>query len=148
MSKDYKIFSIEEANDLVPWLNYQFGMIMMHMRRMEEALGDLMRLGVDPSPTMMTEKRTDTKDVRGQKRKLKKNILAMFRYFSKVRDTDVVIQDVSTGTVSFYTYFGEHPVFLTWQYGENEVKWWHEIFEDTENRKPLPRSHGYSGVQN
>ena len=148
MSRDYKIFSVDEANDLIPGLNYEFGMIMMHMRQMEEALSNLMRLGVDPSPAMVSAKRTDTKNVRKLKRQLKKVIAAMYCHYTKVRETEVVIQDVATGTVSFYTYFGEHPVFLTWQYGESEVKWWHEIFEDTENRKPLPRSHTFSSVLN
>jgi len=148
MSRDYKIFSVDEANDLIPGLNYEFGMIMMHLRQMEEALSNLMRLGVDPSPAMVTAKRTDTKDVRKLKRQLKKVIAAMYSHYTKVRETEVVIQDVATGTVSFYTYFGEHPVFLTWQYGESEVKWWHEIFEDTDNRKPLPRSHTFSSVLN
>jgi hypothetical protein len=148
MTKDYKDFTIEEANALVPWLDYQFGMMFMLMRQMEDVLAEMMRRDIDPSPEMAVIRRDDPPPVKRLKRNLKRLIARIFDYYSRVQDRGVVIQDVSSGTVSFYTYFGEHPVFLAWQVGETEVRWWHELHEDAECRKPLSRSHSATSLVN
>ncbi len=148
MPDSYRIFTLEEANGLLPWLNYQFGMIMAHLHGMEKAIATLMHLGLDPSPVMMKEKNSDSHLARKAKRKLRKTLAEIFRYYSDVKNAGVIVQDISRGIVSFYTHFGEHPVFLSWQYGENEIRWWHEIYEDTDSRKPLPRCQEFTGLQN
>jgi len=148
MSREYKDFTIEEANNLIPWLSYQFGEMFMLMQQMDEILAELMRLEVNPSPEMLTPQRKDTPEIRKSKQKLKRLLTGLFDHYSEIQDRDIIIQDVSEGRVSFYTYFGEHPVFLTWQYGESAVSWWHEIYEDADCRKPLRRNHSISIVVN
>lgn len=140
MSKDYRDFTIEEANALVPWLDYQFGMMFKHMRDLEGVLAELMAQGVDPSPQMASIRRSDPRPVKSCKRKLRRLVARIFDHYTMIQEEGAVIQDVSQGTVSFYTYFGEHPAFLTWQIGEAEVRWWHEVYEDADSRKPLPRN--------
>ena len=148
MSKDYRDFTIEEANALVPWLDYQFGMMFKHMRELESVLAELMSHGVDPSPQMASIRRTDPRPVKNSKRKLRRLVALIFDHYTRIQEEGAVIQDVSQGTVSFYTYFGEHPAFLTWQIGEAEVRWWHEVYEDADSRKPLPRNAAASVIVN
>jgi len=148
MSRDFKDFTIEEANALVPWLEYQFGMMFKHMREMEGLLAGLMGQGVDPSPQIASISRSDPLPVKRMKRRLRRLVSRIFDSYTKIQERGAVIQDVSEGTVSFYTYFGEHPAFLTWQIGEAEVRWWHELYEDADSRKPLPRNAAASVIVN
>lgn len=148
MSRDYKDFTIEEANALVPWLEYQFGMMFKHMREMEGVLAALMSKGVDPSPRMASIRRSDPLPVKRMKRRLRRLVSRIFEYYTRIQERGAVIQDVSQGTVSFYTYFGEHPAFLTWQIGEAEVRWWHELYEGADSRKPLSRNTAASVIVN
>ena len=147
-SDNFKVFTVEEANALVPWLDYQFGRMMMYMSRMEETLQRLVQQGIEPSPTIVNVRKSDPAQIKRQKRRLKKLITDVFDYYSSVQGAGTIIEDISTGTVSFYTYFGEHPVFLTWQFGERAVSWWHELYEDSNERKPLPRGGSIAGVIN
>ncbi|MFH1435282.1 MAG: DUF2203 domain-containing protein [Pseudomonadota bacterium] len=144
----FKVYTVEEANAIVPWLDYQFGRMMMVTSRMEEALQSLVQHGVEPSPAIVNVRRNDPVRIKRLKQRLKRLITEVFDYYSRVQDAGVIIDDISTGTVSFYTYFGEHPVFLTWQFGEKAVTWWHELYEDPDERKPLPRGGSITGVLN
>ena len=147
-SDNFKVYTVEEANALVPWLDYQFGRMMMYMSSMEETLAGLVQQGVEPSPTIVNVRKSDLVHIKKLKRRLKKLIAEVFDYYSRVQDSGAIIEDISTGTVSFYTYFGEHPVFLTWQFGEKTVTWWHELYEDSNERKPLPRGGSATSVLN
>ena len=144
----YTPFTVEEANELIPQLGYKFGVVIDLIDQLERDMRLMVQLGVEPSPDIADVRRGDSREVKRAKRKIKTIIAQIFRHYSTIQDTGVIIQDISAGVVSFYTYFGEHPAFLTWQFGESEVTWWHEVYEDSAKRKPLPRSGSMSAPMN
>lgn len=49
----------------------------------------------------------------------------------------IEVVDVELGIVNFYTWDEDEEVILSWQYGETEIHFWHEPFEDFCHRRPL-----------
>lgn len=49
----------------------------------------------------------------------------------------IEIVDVELGIVNFYAWDEDEEVILSWQYGESEIHFWHEPFEDFCHRRPL-----------
>jgi len=147
-AKDYKVFTVEEVNCLVPQLSYAFGLITGLAARLETDMRRLVALGVAPSDRMMKVTRRDSREVRSLKKSIEGHIAGIFRHYSAIQETGAVVQDIPEGIVSFYTFFGDHPVFITWQYGDEEVRWWHEVYENTEQRKPLPRTEPVGAILN
>lgn len=148
MARDCKVFTVEEANALLPRLSYEFGLVFLLIRDMEEVMASLVSLGVKPSPSMADTRRADPPEVKRLKKHLKGLVSTIFDHYLKIQNIGIIVQDISSGRVSFYTYLGGHPAFLTWEYGENEVRWWHEIYEDADHRKPLHRMSSAPGLFN
>lgn len=147
-TNNLKIFTIDEANSLIPWLNYEFSLIFFHFYDFEKAASNLLNMGIEPSFEMTKISREDSPIIKTYKKQLKQALKKIFSHYTKIKEKGIIIQEVSSGIVSFYTYFGEHPVFITWQYGDSEVRWWHEIYEDTKDRKPLPRTGSIHSIFN
>ena len=49
----------------------------------------------------------------------------------------ILLRDPETGLVDFPGEVDDHPVFLCWRLGEDEVEWYHEQHAGFASRKPL-----------
>jgi hypothetical protein len=45
----------------------------------------------------------------------------------QIQDTGVLIKDINIGLLDFPALRDEREVYLCWQYGEDEITFWHEI---------------------
>ncbi|TFH33248.1 MAG: DUF2203 family protein [Anaerolineales bacterium] len=54
-----------------------------------------------------------------------------------IQQYDVFVKDVNTGLVDFPSIREDEVVFLCWRFGEDEIKYWHELESGFEGRKPL-----------
>ena len=61
---------------------------------------------------------------------LKKSLYAIQQY-------DVFVKDVNSGLIDFPSIRDGNVVFLCWQFGEDEVKFWHEVETGFEDRQPI-----------
>lgn len=67
--------------------------------------------------------------------------LAAFESLKTILDTiqqyDVFVKDVNTGLIDFPSIRGEEVVYLCWQFGEEEIRFWHELEDGYAGRRPL-----------
>jgi len=61
---------------------------------------------------------------------LKKSLYTIQQY-------DVFVKDVNSGLIDFPSIRDGNVVFLCWQFGEDEVKFWHEVETGFEDRQPI-----------
>ena len=61
---------------------------------------------------------------------LKKSLYTIQQY-------DVFVKDVNRGLIDFPSIRDGNVVFLCWQFGEDEVKFWHEVETGFEDRQPI-----------
>jgi hypothetical protein len=54
-----------------------------------------------------------------------------------IQDTGVIIKDINTGLLDFPAIKDEREVYLCWQYGEDEIAFWHEIEDGFAGRQSI-----------
>lgn len=54
-----------------------------------------------------------------------------------IQQYDVFVKDVNTGLIDFPSIRGEEVVYLCWQFGEEEIRFWHELEDGFAGRKPV-----------
>ena len=55
----------------------------------------------------------------------------------QILDTGVLIKDVNIGLLDFPAFKDGREVYLCWQYGEEEIAFWHEIEAGYAGRQPI-----------
>ena len=131
-----RIFSVEEANQLIPYL--------------EEALGRLASLGREVAALRRevnvleaietsgaSEKNPDVRALRDRERAYA-TLLGRFRgELQDVARRGCIIRDLELGLVDFYTMARSQVVCLCWRRGEARIEHWHPIDEGFSGRRPL-----------
>lgn len=109
MTSDKRYFDLEEANAMIPWLDHAFAAVSKLRSRLERA--------ADSQADALQRQVED--------------------HLNEVVDRGIEVVDIDHGIVNFYTWDGDEEVVLSWQYGETEIHFWHEPFEDFCHRRPL-----------
>lgn len=55
----------------------------------------------------------------------------------RIQDTGVQIKDINTGLMDFPALRDEREVYLCWQYGEDDIAFWHEVEAGFAGRQPI-----------
>ena len=55
----------------------------------------------------------------------------------RLQDTDVLIKDINIGLLDFPALKDEREVYLCWQYGEDDIAFWHEVEAGFAGRQPI-----------
>jgi hypothetical protein len=55
----------------------------------------------------------------------------------RIQALDVLIKDVNLGLLDFPALKGGRLVYLCWQYGEGEIRFWHEVEAGFAGRQPI-----------
>ncbi len=137
MQQQQKIFSIEEADVLVPFIKNAFSEIF--------SLNEITRfLGIDISDLVNIWGKEISEpgnvDYELYKEKLEKRnqtekkIQEMFDEISK---TGAVVKDMDVGLVDFYSKNGDELVMLCWKFGEDRIRFWHPASGGFSRRKPV-----------
>lgn len=132
----WRLFTIEEVNALIPTLAEVVGQQMTRHGEIAEHLAELLRVTGD-LPSSLVEEPCESSLVR----KLKSDVRTMIeRYadgWTEVRALGGVVKDPQIGTVDFYSSVEGRFVWLCWRYGEQSVRFYHELDDGDARRKPL-----------
>jgi hypothetical protein len=55
----------------------------------------------------------------------------------RIQDTEVLIKDINLGLLDFPALKDGREVYLCWQYGEEDIAFWHEIEAGYAGRRPI-----------
>ena len=55
----------------------------------------------------------------------------------RILETDVLIKDINIGLLDFPALRNGREVYLCWQYGENDIAFWHEVDTGYAGRQPI-----------
>ena len=59
--------------------------------------------------------------------KLLKDFDRLDALFHQIQDMGIRVKDLQVGLVDFPAWHEDHEVYLCWQYGEQDIQFWHEI---------------------
>ena len=138
-----RIFTVEEANALVPRLAELVGQQMTRASEID-ALVRKLKLARGGRPAVDREgaldiavNPSDDEATRAGKRELADRISAYEDGWRAVQELGAVVKDARTGLCDFYGHVEGKLVCLCWRYGESAVEFYHSLDAGFSSRKPL-----------
>jgi len=131
-----RIFSAEEANRLIPYLEQALGSLSVSARNIAALQREAQVLTAIES-TGATSKNHDVRELR-EKEVLSARMLEEFRAsLHEIASRGCILRDLDLGLVDFYTMARDRVVCLCWRLGEPRIGHWHTTDEGFSGRRPL-----------
>jgi len=126
-----RLFTVDEANDLLPKVRPLVEQVLENIRRLKSASETVIRKeGLDPeTPNLMNRLRDD-----GEIARLIGQVKGCV---DEINSFGCICKGVEQGLIDFPCMLGAEVVFLCWQIGEPSVGFWHRIEDGFAGRKPL-----------
>ncbi len=126
MKKRY--FSLEEAQILIPELTVKLNKLI----RISKAINLLKTFEIsyeDELQFIFNEINT--------RKNSHKLYYEFYELLEEILNYGAIVKDLNFGLVDFYSLYNGREIFLCWQLGENNIKYWHEADSGYDERKPI-----------
>ncbi len=130
----HKIFTLEEANALLPQVQQTLAALRHHVREVlaQEAHVDAWELISGQAEPQDDVRVVNELALLEQRRTEFQHACAAFeRLGGHLKDLDL-------GLVDFYTWMDGELVLLCWQEGEERLRYWHAVEDGYAGRQPIP----------
>ena len=126
-----KLFTVNEANELLPTIRPLVEQILDNIRRLKIASESVIRRDqLDPeAPNLMERLREDDEITR--------LVDQVKNWVETINGHGCMCKGVEQGLVDFPCVLGSEVVYLCWQLGEPSVNFWHRIEDGFAGRKTL-----------
>jgi len=138
VSEKVRIFTVAEANALLPKLNVMLERQMSMLRDVDALAEEMTALGMDPQ--LLDADPGSTPEREALKARMREAVRAFHTGWREVEATGAVVKDYRQGLVDFYGRRGPDTVWLCWKYGEPAVAHWHPLDTGFAARRPLERN--------
>ncbi len=129
-----RLFSLEEANALVPWLEETFQRLAgMQQERVDaqERLDELLSHRGSNGSSSSNEAMEQAQESVDRLARL------IDEGFQDILDQGIIVRDVASGLVDFPSQREGREVYLCWIGGEAKIDFWHETDRGFAHREPL-----------
>ncbi|HET8723677.1 MAG TPA: DUF2203 domain-containing protein [Anaeromyxobacteraceae bacterium] len=133
-SQGPRMFTVEEANELVPDLTLAFGRLG---RLRGEASAHVEALGGGDLAMSILEGEDAPAGHEATARRLRALVEEINTVVEQVNGMGCLVKDIDAGLVDFYGVRDGEPVFLCWQFGEPAVAHWHPVEAGFAARQPI-----------
>ena len=127
-------FTVDEANQRIPWLKTQIQEIASlgkNIERLELDLGNILRKG---RSTGHSDTSQDVVDNRKETEELANRFKTLVQ---EINDSGMILKDLERGLVDFPMLYEGREVYLCWLLGESTIEFWHETDSGFAGRQPL-----------
>jgi hypothetical protein len=126
-----RLFTVNEANDLLPTLRPLVEQILENIRRLKAASETVIRKErLNPEAPNLVERL-------GEDNEIARLIGQVKGLVEEINSYGCLCKGVEQGLIDFPCMLGAEVVFLCWQIGESNVGYWHRIEDGFAGRKPL-----------
>jgi hypothetical protein len=126
-----KLFSEEEANELIPRLDILMRQLQMQATSLRARIDEL---SVDDPSILHSE----MSEIVGRYPELHSFATNMAEAAAQIESFGCILKDIDLGLIDFPYDAGDEVVFLCWQFGESRVVAWHSVDSGFSERQPLP----------
>ena len=126
-----KLFSEEEANELIPRLDILMRQLQMQATSLRARIDEL---SVD-DPSIL---HSQMSEIVGRYPELRSFATNMAEAAAQIESFGCILKDIDLGLIDFPYDAGDEVVFLCWQFGESRVIAWHSVDSGFSERQPLP----------
>ncbi len=122
-----RFFTVEEARQLLPSLRKLMGQVMVNSQRLEEYRDVVQELADSASSNTGGPEGTAYLDI----------VISLQSCVSQLQETGCVLKSLQDGLVDFPHLKEGREIYLCWKYGEEDIRFWHEVDEGFAGRTPL-----------
>ena len=130
-----RLFTLDEANRLVPWLQRVFQRTENARRRLESLSNrlaaiqreQLRRNGTFNRHAELNAAQSELENLQAELNGILNDIVA----------EGIIVRDISRGLVDFPSVREGREVYLCWISGEESIEYWHETDRGFDHRQPL-----------
>ena len=138
MPKRKVYYDLVEANSILPKLDFYFSELSRIQRNVNNICRRAYVLGIDFNDGEVIDLEEIDDPVTAY---LARRLVELSEEYAEVMDKvvnlGIVIEDADKGIVRIYSSIAGEEVFLSWQYGENTIKYYHDVYEDYLARRPI-----------
>lgn len=134
---EQKIFTLEEANRILPKLTKDFRAVFFLNSRIKIITSDIKDLIDIWGEDLFDRRHVDNNYYKSLIRKRRSFVRTLQQAVEKIHDHGCMVKDVENGLVDFYAERGGDLVLLCWRYGEHEIKYWHTLDGGFANRRHI-----------
>ena len=130
-----RLFTYEEANALVPWLQRTFDRLGASMERLEsvrERLADIQRQRQRQNGTF--RQHDEIQRMQAEVDRMGNDVRSMV---DDIGEEGIIIRDIGQGLVDFPHMREGREIYLCWIKGEESIGFWHETDRGFIHRQPL-----------
>jgi hypothetical protein len=129
-----RVFSLEEANALVPRLTLLIGRLQQAALGLREQMESFAR-STGREPDGLT-----TEELLRHQPAARALVTELDTVVHDIEESGAELKDVQLGLVDFPARINGEVVYLCWQFGEPEVAFWHRMADGFAGRRALPGS--------
>jgi hypothetical protein len=133
---EQRIFTIAEVDALIPRLSELVGEQLLRQSEIEQCLAELTRVA-GGLPRTLDPDAADGEVVARHKAELRRRIAHYEAGWQDIRELGAVVKDPQIGLVDFYGRIDGRTVWLCWRYGEESLRYYHELEAGYSGRQPL-----------
>ena len=137
MQQSRRIFSVEEADTLVPFISDAFLEIFRLNEGARALAADINNLLGIWGNEITEPGHIDHGLYSERLEKRSEAYRQMQGLFGEIAKTGAIVKDAESGLVDFYAKKGGETVMLCWKFGEERVKFWHPVAGGFGKRKPV-----------
>jgi hypothetical protein len=124
-SESKRLFSVDEANELVPELTDIFEALRTEQRLIEAVLPDIREAAANAS--LGGGSPHGQRYINGLDR--------IAELVGRMEDMGIIVKDIQAGLCDFLHDNEGQLVLLCWRYGEPKVSWWHALEDGFQGRR-------------
>jgi hypothetical protein len=122
-----RFFTVEEARQLLPSLKELMGQVMVISHRLEEYRDVVQELADSASSNTGGPEGTAYLDI----------VISLQSCLTQLQETGCVLRSLQDGLIDFPHLKQGREIYLCWKYGEEDIRFWHEVDEGFAGRTPL-----------
>lgn len=137
MRKDPQLFTLEEANRLLPGVREKLLSLRRHRDRVQEldrakAMEELAWLKEDGTVSPRAQEKV------GRLESLQREEAGLFEQdLAALQKMGAELKDLEEGLVDFFARRGEEMVYWCWKDGEDRIRYWHDLRSGFPGRRSL-----------
>ena len=132
-----KVFSIEEVEELVPFLKECFERIFNLNRMLKTTENDITVLLDLWGEEIHQKNHIDNEYYAKLLRRQEEFMKHLQQELKGVQRLGCFVKDIERGLVDFYHELDGELVFLCWKYGEEKIRYWHSVRSGFSGRRPI-----------
>ena len=139
-----RLFSLREANALVPILQITFVRARALRDELQQAVGELRAAGAPTEPAEIEVDPAASPAVQRLQARGKGLVQQLTAALREIAELGIEVK-AADGLCDFRSHHGGRTIYLCWRFGEERVTHFHELDTGFTGRKPLPPNGEFTG---